>query len=284
MYLLVVSGKYLIAKKVAISVTWNYRCRSWSTTSKKLVFCNIRSNFQRQPNPYHKFLLTEIEKYKKGNIKTYFLFYSFFFFLETWAVTFNWLYSVAPLKSSQEMRISQWAASSGQWYKTILQKPKIVSCISFMLSVKPKIISEIKMLHKYTKYPGGPHLLYWPKSVFSLVVNLWKVVRSVVNVRRSQICHWNLAFEYYNTMETAQHWFGESRIIILGTKCFASSKPCTKQEPPQHPCEVGQYYYPYLTNGKPYTERLNDLLKTTVNQQQGWDKNSSPALLPSQCQ
>lgn len=77
---------------------------------------------------------------------------------------------------------------------------------------------------------------------------------------------------------------GESRIIILGTKCFTSSKPCTKQEPPQHPCEVGKYYYPYLTNGKPYTERLNDLLKTTVNQQQGWDKNSSPTLLPSQCQ
>lgn len=55
-------------------------------------------------------------------------------------MTFNWLYPVAPLKSSQEMRTSQWAANSAQWYKTILQKTKVVSCTSFTLSVKPKIM------------------------------------------------------------------------------------------------------------------------------------------------
>lgn len=85
------------------------------------------------------------------------------------------------------MRTTQWAANSVQWYKTILQKTKVVPCISLTLSVKPKMKSKIKMLHKYTKYPGGPFLLYWPESVFFLIINLWKVVRSVVNVRRCQI-------------------------------------------------------------------------------------------------
>lgn len=139
-------------------------------------------------------------KKKKEILKPIFFFTLLFGKHGLWHLTD---YILLPhLKSSQEMRTSQWAANSGQWYKTILQKTKVVSCISFTLSVKPKIISKIKMLHKYTKYPGGAHLLYWPESVFSLAVNLWKVVRSVVSVRRCQICHWNLAFEYYNIMET----------------------------------------------------------------------------------
>lgn len=45
-YLLVVLGKYLIAEKLAISVTWNYHCRSWSIIIKKLFFATSGQIFK----------------------------------------------------------------------------------------------------------------------------------------------------------------------------------------------------------------------------------------------
>jgi len=66
--------------------------------------------------------------------------------------------------------------------------------------------------------------------------------------------------------------------MISGTAGFASSKPRTKQEPPQHPCEVGKYYF---ADGK-HTQRDSTTRRNLrrVSSRDGWELSPQAAPQP----
>lgn len=97
---------------------------------------------------------------------------------------------------------------------------------------------------------------------------------------RSVTCIWLLSIT--TSCEPAQHWFWWEQNNNTWHITLCVLKALYKQEPPQHPCEVGKYYYPYFTDGKT-TQRLNDLLKPKLSQHQGWDKNSGVPVLSPHC-
>lgn len=102
----------------------------------------------------------------------------------------------------------------------------------------------------------------------------WSVVRSVTGI-------WLLSITI--SYKPAQHWFWWEQNNNTWHIKLCVLKALYKQEPPQHPCEVGKYYYPYFTDGKTFTERLNVLPKPTLSQQQGQDKNSGAPMLSLHC-